>query len=325
MCTPLDRRTRDPCAGARGSPSSEDSTTTWSRRPGSSPRGASRLRDSAGIAPASLASMSPGWGRARGSIPCTAWPGDLDRARHRARRSRRRAAAHRPAAARPRGAPAAPRAAARGRGAARRSTPSCSRTCTATTSTCRRCAQVAPRRAARRPARRRAPAAAARLRRRARDRARRGDRRRRARPSRATEARHHGGRGVVRRARAGARLRDRGHAPHLPRRATPTSSTACARSATSGLDLALVPIWGWGSRLGPGHLDPVRARPRRSRCCSRAARCRSTGAPTPSACAAARPPPSYLRAPLAPFLAAAHELAPDVEVVPLEPGESLEL
>jgi L-ascorbate metabolism protein UlaG (beta-lactamase superfamily) len=24
-------------------------------------------------------------------------------------------------------------------------------------------------------------------------------------------------------------------------------------------DLALLPIWGWGRRLGPGHLDPSRA------------------------------------------------------------------
>src|SRR5205807_1697983 len=26
-----------------------------------------------------------------------------------------------------------------------------------------------------------------------------------------------------------------------------------------GLDLALIPIWGWGPSLGPGHLDPARA------------------------------------------------------------------
>jgi L-ascorbate metabolism protein UlaG (beta-lactamase superfamily) len=26
-----------------------------------------------------------------------------------------------------------------------------------------------------------------------------------------------------------------------------------------GLDIALVPIWGWGPSLGPGHLDPRRA------------------------------------------------------------------
>ncbi len=26
-----------------------------------------------------------------------------------------------------------------------------------------------------------------------------------------------------------------------------------------GLDLALLPVWGWGPRLGPGHMDPERA------------------------------------------------------------------
>ena len=25
------------------------------------------------------------------------------------------------------------------------------------------------------------------------------------------------------------------------------------------LDLALLPVWGWGPNLGPGHLDPERA------------------------------------------------------------------
>ena len=92
----------------------------------------------------------------------------------------------------------------------------------------------------------------------------------------------------------------------------------------AGLDLALVPIWGWGSRLGPGHLDPLRAAAGARDARSRAGPCRSTGAPTRSA----RPRAvrrAYLRAPLAPFVAAARELAPDVEVVPLEPGESLEL
>jgi L-ascorbate metabolism protein UlaG (beta-lactamase superfamily) len=27
----------------------------------------------------------------------------------------------------------------------------------------------------------------------------------------------------------------------------------------AGLDVALIPIWGWGASLGPGHLDPRRA------------------------------------------------------------------
>jgi L-ascorbate metabolism protein UlaG (beta-lactamase superfamily) len=27
----------------------------------------------------------------------------------------------------------------------------------------------------------------------------------------------------------------------------------------AGIDLALLPVWGWGPRLGPGHMDPKRA------------------------------------------------------------------
>jgi L-ascorbate metabolism protein UlaG (beta-lactamase superfamily) len=32
-----------------------------------------------------------------------------------------------------------------------------------------------------------------------------------------------------------------------------------AEIGREGLDVALVPVWGWGPRLGPGHLDPDRA------------------------------------------------------------------
>jgi L-ascorbate metabolism protein UlaG (beta-lactamase superfamily) len=31
------------------------------------------------------------------------------------------------------------------------------------------------------------------------------------------------------------------------------------RAIDDALDLALLPVWGWGPRLGPGHLDPVTA------------------------------------------------------------------
>ncbi len=34
---------------------------------------------------------------------------------------------------------------------------------------------------------------------------------------------------------------------------------AMGEVAADGLDLALLPVWGWGTSLGPGHLDPVRA------------------------------------------------------------------
>jgi L-ascorbate metabolism protein UlaG (beta-lactamase superfamily) len=32
-----------------------------------------------------------------------------------------------------------------------------------------------------------------------------------------------------------------------------------AMAGLSGVDVALLPVWGWGPRLGPGHLDPERA------------------------------------------------------------------
>jgi L-ascorbate metabolism protein UlaG (beta-lactamase superfamily) len=31
------------------------------------------------------------------------------------------------------------------------------------------------------------------------------------------------------------------------------------RGLASGIDVALLPVWGWGPRVGPGHLDPERA------------------------------------------------------------------
>jgi L-ascorbate metabolism protein UlaG (beta-lactamase superfamily) len=32
-----------------------------------------------------------------------------------------------------------------------------------------------------------------------------------------------------------------------------------AMAELAGVDLALLPVWGWGPRLGPGHMDPERA------------------------------------------------------------------
>ena len=45
------------------------------------------------------------------------------------------------------------------------------------------------------------------------------------------------------------------------------------------LDLALVPVTGWGSKVGPGHLDPS-GRPRRFACCGHGWPCPSTGEPS---------------------------------------------
>jgi L-ascorbate metabolism protein UlaG (beta-lactamase superfamily) len=89
-----------------------------------------------------------------------------------------------------------------------------------------------------------------------------------------------------------------------------------------GLDAALLPIWGWGPSIGPGHLDPVRAaealtllEPRHAipihwgtlRSFHRSDRAR------------------FLREPAAAFVAAARERAPEVAVHVLDPGGSLDL
>ena len=139
----------------------------------------------------------------------------------------------------------------------------------------------------------------------------------------ATEARHHGGRGVP----LGARGPALGYVITGSRRIYHAGDTdlfdGMRAIGQAGLDLALVPIWGWGSRLGPGHLDPEGAARALALLQPRKAVPIHWG--TYSVGPAARPPPAYLRAPLGRFLAAAGELAPEVAVVPLEPGESLEL
>ena len=69
-------------------------------------------------------------------------------------------------------------------------------------------------------------------------------------------------------------------------------------ASEGGLDLALLPVWGWGTSLGPGHLDPDRAADAVGRL-RRGCRCRCTGArccrcptdgcgPTPCSCCTCR-------------------------------------
>ena len=87
-----------------------------------------------------------------------------------------------------------------------------------------------------------------------------------------------------------------------------------------GLDLALLPVAGWGARLGPGHLDPGRA--------AEAARLLRPRLAVPIHWGTLRP--LHERAdpaarPAEEFRRRAAELAPDVAVRILEPGETLEL
>jgi L-ascorbate metabolism protein UlaG (beta-lactamase superfamily) len=90
----------------------------------------------------------------------------------------------------------------------------------------------------------------------------------------------------------------------------------------SNLDLALVPIWGWGAKLGAGHLDPARAADAVALLRPRVAVPIHWGTFRPLH---RRADARFLRDPVDDFVAAAREQAPDVEVRVLAPGESLKL
>ncbi len=90
-----------------------------------------------------------------------------------------------------------------------------------------------------------------------------------------------------------------------------------------GIDLALVPIWGWGPRLGPGHLNPQTAaealaliRPRIAIPIHHA---------TLSLPGSSRIWPWLLTRPAEEFVAAAAEQAPEVDVRVLAPLEKTSL
>ncbi|MFL5827599.1 MAG: MBL fold metallo-hydrolase [Thermoleophilaceae bacterium] len=88
------------------------------------------------------------------------------------------------------------------------------------------------------------------------------------------------------------------------------------------IDLALLPIWGWGPALGPGHLDPRRA--------AEAAAMIRPGVAVPihwGTIAIGRParrPRDPMR-PAREFAALAAQLAPGVDVRVLAPGERMDL
>ena len=87
------------------------------------------------------------------------------------------------------------------------------------------------------------------------------------------------------------------------------------------LDLALLPIWGWGPRVGPGHLDPMRAAQALTLLRPRLAVPIHWGTFVPG-WPRARPP---LDAPVRAFERHAAELAPDVQVRVLAQGRALDL
>jgi L-ascorbate metabolism protein UlaG (beta-lactamase superfamily) len=88
------------------------------------------------------------------------------------------------------------------------------------------------------------------------------------------------------------------------------------------LDVALLPIWGWGPTMGPGHLDPERAAEALTLLRPKIAVPIHWGTLRPFyKSAKAR----YLREPPGAFAAAAARLAPGVTIRVLAPGEQLEL
>jgi L-ascorbate metabolism protein UlaG (beta-lactamase superfamily) len=90
------------------------------------------------------------------------------------------------------------------------------------------------------------------------------------------------------------------------------------------LDVALVPIWGWGPSIGPGHLDPRRAAEALAVLRPRAAVPIHWGTYYPLT-SKRRSPPAFLSAPAEEFARLAAELAPQVEVHVLPVGGTLEL
>jgi L-ascorbate metabolism protein UlaG (beta-lactamase superfamily) len=95
-----------------------------------------------------------------------------------------------------------------------------------------------------------------------------------------------------------------------------------AEIGAMGLDLALLPIWGWGPNLGPGHLDPHDAARALALLRPRIAVPIHWGTYTPIF--APRLWPWLLADPARRFAEHAARLAPDVDVRVLQPGEVLE-
>lgn len=87
------------------------------------------------------------------------------------------------------------------------------------------------------------------------------------------------------------------------------------------LDVALLPIWGWGRSLGPGHLDPERAAESLTLLRPRVAVPIHWG--TFASLAPRRLPPDFLTSPPQTFKELAARVAPDVDVKILLPGGTL--
>ena len=88
------------------------------------------------------------------------------------------------------------------------------------------------------------------------------------------------------------------------------------------LDVALIPVWGWGPRLGPGHLDPERAAEALALLRPRIAAPIHWGTLFPLG---RRDRSRRLTDPPHEFARAAARVAPEVEIRVLQPGRALDL
>jgi L-ascorbate metabolism protein UlaG (beta-lactamase superfamily) len=86
------------------------------------------------------------------------------------------------------------------------------------------------------------------------------------------------------------------------------------------VDVALLPIWGWGPTMGPGHMDPGRAAEAAALLGARLAIPIHWGTYYP-AHLGLRGPPGFLRTPPLLFEEAVREQSPTTEVRVLQPGE----
>ncbi len=93
--------------------------------------------------------------------------------------------------------------------------------------------------------------------------------------------------------------------------------------AAEHLDVALLPVWGWGPSLGKGHLDPERAAKALELIRPRLAIPIHWGVLRPLGIG--RLKPRYLSEPGNDFARFAREAVPDVDVRVLAPGESIDV
>jgi L-ascorbate metabolism protein UlaG (beta-lactamase superfamily) len=93
--------------------------------------------------------------------------------------------------------------------------------------------------------------------------------------------------------------------------------------ADEPLDLALVPVWGWGPTLGPGHLDPARAAEAVARLHPRTTVPIHWGTFWPRGLGRVRP--HRLSGPALEFAERVADRAPDTAVAPTAPGDWVSL